>query len=152
MHWPSTERLVIHTGDQNTQKCQQCQPTSLYTYIRTPEVNKPCICELERSCIFFHLFSSHKILQISLLLLEVVKFLTVKLDAAPTSSGLAGLTVIISSQTTHSNLALEKFSSSVNMQLVVFSVSRHILKDHPVPRVFPRKVALQRRSEGGIMA
>lgn len=82
----------------------------------------------------------------------MVEFLTVKLDAAPTSSGLAGLAVIISSQTTHSNLALEKFSSSVNMQLVFFSVSRHILKERPVLRVFPRKVALQRRSEGGIMA
>lgn len=137
-----------HRWSKHIQKCQQCQPTSLHAYIRTPEVNKPSLCELNREELwFFHPFSAHKILQISLVLLEMVEFLTVKLDTAPTSSGLAGFTVNISSPSIHSNLALDKFSLSMNMPILFFSVSRYILKEHPVPRVFPRKVTLAARVE-----
>lgn len=154
VHWPSTECFVIHTDDQNTYR--NVWNVSLPTCMRIsgPQklINRVSVNYIERSCIFFHVFLAHKILQMSLVLLEMVEFLTVKLDTAPTSSGLAGFTVNVSSPSTHSKLALEKFSSSTNMLFLFFSVSRYILKEHPVPRVFPRKATLQRRSEGGIIA
>lgn len=142
-----------HRWSKHIKKCQQCQSTSLHAYIRTPKVDKSSLCELNRDKLcFFQLFSAHKILQISLVLVEMVELLTVKLNGAPISSGLAGFTVKIYSPSTHSNLALEKFSSSMNMLLLFFWVSKYILKEHPVRRVFPGKITLQRRSKGGIMA